>query len=82
MIEFLGYMAAACTTISFIPQAIQIYKTKHTKDISLGMFVIFFAGLIFWLAYGIMVNSLPVILANSLTMIFAGYILVQKIKHG
>ena len=80
MESYLGYLAALCTTVAFIPQAIKVYKTKHTKDISLGMFSLLNAGLIFWLIYGLMLNSYPIILANALTLIFAVYILVIKLK--
>ncbi len=79
MESYLGYLAAFCTTVAFIPQAIKVYKTKHTKDISLGMFSLLNAGLIFWLIYGLALNSYPIILANALTLIFAIYILVIKL---
>lgn len=80
MESYLGYLAAFCTTVAFIPQAIKVYKTKHTKDISLGTFSLLNAGLIFWLIYGLILNSYPIILANALTLIFAIYILVIKLK--
>lgn len=76
----IGYLAAICTTIAFIPQAIKVYKSKHTQDISIGMFLLMNAGLAFWLIYGIMILSYPIILANALTIIFALYILYMKIK--
>lgn len=76
----IGYFAAMCTTIAFIPQAIKVYKTKHTKDISMGMFLLMNAGLIFWLIYGIMISSYPIIWANAVTIIFAFYILIMKFK--
>ncbi|MEO8231679.1 MAG: SemiSWEET transporter [Ignavibacteriota bacterium] len=80
MESYLGYLAALCTTVAFIPQSIKVYKTKHTKDISLGMFSLLNAGLVFWLIYGLILNSYPIILANALTLIFAVYILVIKLK--
>jgi len=80
--EIIGIIAGLCTTISFIPQAIKVYKSKQTKDISLKMFILFTAGLIFWLIYGILLNSLPIILANSLTLFSAGYILIMKVRLG
>lgn len=83
--EIFGLIAASCTTVSFIPQAIKVYQTKHTKDISLSMFVIFVLGLAFWIVYGFWGFSAwnyPIILCNGLTMVFAGYILIQKIRLG
>ena len=80
MEDYIGYFAAICTTVSFIPQAVKVYKTKHTKDISLVMFFMMNAGLFFWLVYGLALNSYPIIFANAFTLIFAIYILVKKIQ--
>lgn len=80
MIDMIGFAAAACTTIAFIPQAVKVYKFKSTKDISLGMFVLMTAGVFCWLVYGILLNSLPIILANTITFLLALYILLMKIK--
>lgn len=82
MIEVIGIIAGTLTTASFLPQALRIMKTKHTKDLSLPMYVAFVIGVAFWLIYGIMLQSISVILANSITFIFAGTILVFKIKYG
>ncbi|MFZ2322835.1 MAG: SemiSWEET transporter [Ignavibacteriaceae bacterium] len=76
----IGYLAAMCTTIAFIPQAIKVFKTNQTKDISMGMFLLMNIGLIFWTVYGIMIFSYPIIIANLLTLILALYILFMKIK--
>ncbi len=78
----IGLLAALCTTVSFIPQVIQILKTKETKGISLGMYIIFTTGITCWLIYGICLNDLPIIAANSITLVLAGTILIFKIKHG
>jgi MtN3 and saliva related transmembrane protein len=80
METLIGYLAAMCTTIAFIPQAIKVYKTKHTKDISIGMFLLMSIGLIFWTIYGIMILSYPIIIANVVTIVFAVFILLMKIK--
>lgn len=77
---YLGYLAAFCTTIAFIPQAIKVYKSKHTKDISLGMFSLLISGFILWLWYGILLPSYPIIIANSVTIIIAIYILFTKLR--
>ncbi len=76
----IGYMAAFCTTTSFLPQVIKVFKTKHTKDISLGMFSLMTAGVTFWLIYGLMLTSWPIIAANMITVPLSLYILIMKIK--
>lgn len=79
--EYLGMVAAFCTTIAFLPQAIQTIKTKHTDDISLSMYLILNVGLTLWLIYGIQLGMLPIILANSCTLVLSTAILYIKVKN-
>ena len=76
----LGFVAASFTTVSFVPQVLQVWKTRSAKDVSLGMYVVFTAGVALWCAYGLLIDSLPVILANGLTLFLAGAVLVMKLK--
>ena len=80
IIKYVGFFAAFCTTFAFLPQAIKVYKTKSTKDISLYMFLIFTIGVLSWLIYGLIINDLPVILANAVTLILSFFILIYKLK--
>jgi MtN3 and saliva related transmembrane protein len=80
--ELFGYLAATLTTVSFVPQVIQVWRTKHTKDISLGMYSIFTVGIAVWLVYGILLGSMPIIIANCVTLILAGSVLAMKLKYG
>tara|TARA_B100001057_G_C22198269_1_gene699756 strand:- start:173 stop:433 length:261 start_codon:yes stop_codon:yes gene_type:complete len=80
IINYIGFFAAFCTTFAFLPQAIKVYKTKSTKDISLYMFLIFTIGVLSWLIYGLIINDLPVILANAVTLILSFFILIYKLK--
>ena len=79
--EILGFIAAIGTTGAFIPQAYKVYKTKKTEDLSLGTFILFSTGVLLWSIYGLVVGSLSIFLANSLTFLMALYILIMKIKH-
>ncbi len=81
LVTAIGLLAATLTTISFIPQAVKIIRTKHTKDISLWMYICLLVGLVCWLIYGIMLMEVPIILANSVTFVFVAAILVMKIKY-
>lgn len=80
-IEVLGVLAACCTTFSFLPQAIKTIREKDTSGISAAMYSIFTTGTILWLAYGLMTNNLPIILANAITSILAAVILVYKFRY-
>ena len=77
----LGLIAAICTTIAFLPQAIKTIKTKQTKDLSLGMYLVLTTGVLLWIIYGILIGDLPIILANSITFIFTATILILIIKY-
>ena len=81
ILKYIGFFAAFCTTISFLPQAIKVYKSKSTKDISLYMFLIFTIGTACWLLYGVVISSVPIILANTITLILSFFILVYKIRY-
>jgi MtN3 and saliva related transmembrane protein len=76
--SLLGYVAAICTTVAFVPQVIKTYKSKSAKDLSLGMFSIFGAGVTLWMIYGILTNDMPVTLANAATLVLALVLLYFK----
>jgi len=53
-ITIIGLIAGACTTISFLPQVFKIYRTRETRDLSLGMYIILSVGISLWVVYGIL----------------------------
>ena len=70
------------STIAFVPQLVKVWRTRRTEDISAGMYSIFAVGVALWLAYGVMIESWPVIVANFVTLVFALTILALKLRHG
>lgn len=72
-VTLLGLFAATCTTIAFLPQVIKAAKTKHTKDISLGMYCIMLIGVISWFLYGLLIHNIPVIIANAVTFLLVSF---------
>ncbi len=78
-IQMLGLSAGALTTLAFLPQVIKTWKSRSAKDLSLGMFLLFCLGVAMWLAYGILVNDIPVIAANLLTLLLASTLLFFKL---
>jgi MtN3 and saliva related transmembrane protein len=80
-IDILGYIAASLTTVSFLPQALGSVRTGRTDGLSLPMYALFSAGVALWLAYGVAVQSWPVILANLVTLGFAIVILTLIIRN-
>lgn len=77
----LGLTAACLTTFAYLPQSIKAIKTRHTKDISFPMVIMLEIGLIIWLIYGILINSLPIIAANTVSIGFMTIILIMKVKY-
>ena len=80
MQELVGYAAASLTTVAFIPQAHKVYKTNETKDLSLTLFVTFSLGVFMWLVYGVLLDSIPMVIANTMTLSLSLYILYKKIN--
>ena len=79
--DWLGYVAAFCTTVAFVPQAIRVYRTRKTDDLSLSMFLVFTLGVGLWLVYGVLQSNGPVLVANAVTILLAGYILWMKLTE-
>lgn len=80
-VTLIGFGAALLTTLAFLPQAIKVWRTRSTKDISLLTFIAFCVGVVLWLSYGILTQDLPLIAANSATLALAGTILVFKLRY-
>ena len=79
--EIIGLIAAVLTTSAYIPQAYKTWKTKSSGNISLTMYLAMFVGILLWLVYGIHLNSLAMILANSVTSILTLIIIGFKLKY-
>ena len=78
----IGFAASLCTTAAFVPQVVRAWRTRSTRDISLGMFVVFSIGILLWLIYGLMTADPPLIAANAVTLVLALAILGLKLRHG
>ena len=62
-----GSIAAVCTTGAFVPQVVRVWRLKSAAEISLTTFSVFAAGTFAWLGFGLLIGSLPIILANGIT---------------
>ena len=81
-IDAIGSIAAVLTTASFVPQAWHSFKTRDVSGISLGMYSVFTLGVALWLLYGVLLQSWPLMIANSITLALAAAILVMKLRFG
>tara|TARA_B100000767_G_C19582813_1_gene458041 strand:+ start:138 stop:398 length:261 start_codon:yes stop_codon:yes gene_type:complete len=74
----IGFLAAVLTTFSFLPQAIMTLRTRKTDEISMTMYLMLNVGIVCWLLYGLVLNDVAIILANSVTLLFSLPILLVK----
>ena len=76
---WLGYAAAALTTLSFVPQVWKTWKSRSSRDLSRAMLVAFSLGSALWLVYGLAIHSMPMIMANSVTLILSLMLVAMKV---
>jgi MtN3 and saliva related transmembrane protein len=81
LFDWIGYVAAALTTLSFVPQALHTFRTRDVRGISLGMYSAFTLGVALWLVYGVLVSAWPVVVANAITLVLALAILVMTLRY-
>ena len=79
--ESIGIIAAILTTSAFIPQVYKIYKEKKAQGVSLTMYLIMFVGVLLWLVYGILIGSIAIIVANSVTAVLQLFVIIFKLKN-
>ena len=80
--DVVGYSAGLLATIAFVPQVVKTFREKSARDISLGMYVLFCAGVSLWLLYGLLIGSWPVVVSNFVTLALSGAVLAMKLRHG
>jgi MtN3 and saliva related transmembrane protein len=76
--NIIGYFAAFLTTVAFIPQAYQSWKTRDLSGISLPMYTLFTSGVTLWLVYGFYIDSMPIVIANAITLVLSTIVLTLK----
>ncbi len=81
-IEIVGSIAALITTLAWLPQILKIRRDRSAADISLATNVALASGVFLWVVYGLFIGSLPVILANSVTLLFIATIVGMKLRYG
>ncbi len=79
--NLIGYPAAFLTTNAVVPQAWHTWRTRDLSGISLPMYALFTLGVALWLAYGILLGSVPIMLGNGITLALASVVLILKIRH-
>jgi MtN3 and saliva related transmembrane protein len=81
VIRYLGYLAGLLTVVSFLPQVLRTWKTRRTKDLSMGMFALIITASILWIVYGMITSDWPVILTNTGMIALNGALAVAKVRY-
>jgi MtN3 and saliva related transmembrane protein len=80
--QAIGFLAGFFATAAFVPQVVHAWRTRSTRDLSLLTIVAFSAGISLWIVYGLLIQSLPVVVWNVITLGLNLGILAAKIRHG
>lgn len=75
--EWYGYLGGTMTTMAFLPQVVKTLRSRDTRSLSFGMYLLFTSGVFLWLLYGIKLHALPMILANGITLLLSLVLLCQ-----
>lgn len=79
--HYLGYFAGMLTVASFLPQVILAWRTRQTRDLSLGMFSLLIAASSLWILYGVLNRDWPVVATNSGMVALNGALAVAKVRY-
>ena len=80
LIEGIGYIAGILTTVAFVPQLVQTWRSRSASDLSLSMLAAFTIGILLWLVYGVALASWPLVLSNAVTLALTGMLLLLKLR--
>jgi len=76
-----GAVAALCSTLSFAPQLVKIWRAKASQDVSLPMYVLTVGAFVLWSVYGAMLGSWPLAAANLVSLGLSCAILVLQLRY-
>jgi MtN3 and saliva related transmembrane protein len=76
---WVGTLAAVCSAVSFVPQALMIIRTRNTKGISVATYLITVSGFSLWVTYGWMLAQWPLIVSNAICLVLSSFILTMKL---
>ena len=80
-VSLVGFGAGTLCTLAYLPQALHSFRTKSVRDLSLIMLLSLNVGLLLWVAYGVLIRSLPLILPNAITFFLAFPLLIIKLRY-
>ncbi len=82
LVTVIGTVAGTLTTAAYLPQVLQVWRSRSAGDISLPMYVMMVTGATLWVIYGLMLSAWPVVMANGVSLFFLIPILLFKLRYG
>lgn len=79
--ELIGTLAGIASTASFVPQLLKAWREGDTQAISTRMYVITVSAFSLWIAYGVLIGSLPIVVFNAISLALATTILALKLRR-
>ena len=80
-IELVGAIAGILTTSAFFPQAIKTIRTRDTRGLSLAIYAMLLLGVTLWLAYGVVIGSWPLIIANAVVLVPQSLVMTMLLRQ-
>lgn len=80
LLECLGMSAGILTTISSVPQLMQLYRTKLSRDVSLTTYSTLSMGLCMWTVYGFLCDVYSLAITSIASLIINLPIMYMKCK--
>jgi len=77
---FVGFIAGLVTTAANLPQVWKTYRSKSGEGLSFRMLLALAVGLGLWIAYGIMSQSMPLIVTNAIVLLLILSLIGMKLK--
>jgi MtN3 and saliva related transmembrane protein len=78
---YLGYVAGTITVLSFLPQVVRAWRTRQTRDLSMGMFALLVTSGTLWILYGALTHDLPVVATNVGMVSLCFALVVAKLRY-
>lgn len=79
---YVGLLAGALTSTSFVPQIVKGWRTKQLADVSPVMCIVMILGLVLWLAYGLARGDPALIAANAVGLVCSSTLLALWWRYG
>jgi MtN3 and saliva related transmembrane protein len=80
--EVVGLAAGFLVAFGWVPQVLRVWRLRDAQEISLAFNLLSLGGTALWLAYGLFLGLLSVIIWNGVNLILLASLLLVKLKFG